>query len=377
MLPNQERRPFTFEAPSGPSVLRAKPYHPNDPPSSRNMPSFRDELFARFPLSAADPVNTDALLEDDLLGSFEDISHTARRQGQDNAPIAREVIRGLSGVNSVGPNHSRPPDISTFTGLTSSHPIHMHLPPRPDEITPDYVPPPPGLPRRISQPYTFPGPSSPPLLSDAGREIVFHPASESTQRNEYSLSEQSRQTSSSRFVSNGCEKDVLEPVQYTIRSSSPAHSKLFNTLATTTKLASKWKSALESSTTAALNGHSYPRPPPSQPSDLHSKTALPIAVTHTTPFASPEQVAGSYVAPSGAPCFDSRFTKAHEPVRPTEEVLSGIRLFGRREGTAEVLSPRIADQVCGGSLRQEADTALAAKLFTAPSKAIQHVDFAL
>jgi hypothetical protein len=189
----------------------------------------------------------------------------------------------------------------------SSTPLHIHLPPRPDEITPDYVPAPPlRSPRRLSQ-LSFSGPGSPPQLSD----IVFHPAPES------------------------------RPGSTRSSTGANAQSKLFNTLATTTKLASKWRASIDpnlfhppSPSTASLHPQSQSPTP----------TALPIEVTHTSPFAPSDRHPGTYIAPSGAPAFRPE-TMAPDTQLHIHHEWAGTTLEGRRESTAPVLQPIIADQV--------------------------------
>lgn len=208
------------------------------------------------------------------------------------------------------PFHSHPIWSSNAEAGPSSAPLHVRLPPRPDEITPDYVPPPPlRSPRRLSQ-LSFSGPSSPPQLSD----IVFHPASESR---------------SGPSRSN---------------TGSHAQAKLFNTLATTTKIASKWR--------ASVDPNLFHPPSPSEASQhqgSHSPTptALPIEVTHTSPFACADRYPGAYIPPSGAPAFRPEAPTSFSQQASHHE-WAGTVLAGRRESTSPVLQPVIADQVSVG-----------------------------
>lgn len=158
-------------------------------------------------------------------------------------------------------------------------PDHIHLPPRPSEISPDYVPPL-RSPRRLSS-FSFPGPSSPPQLS----EIVFDPL-----------------------------ENAGPP-----RNFGTAQSKLFNTLATTTKLASKWKTVLDPNLYNTPDRH-----PP-------SATALPIDVNHASPFAY------THASPS-------RTTASSAPHPRSTLEWSGTVLSGRRSATSSVLTSSIADQ---------------------------------
>jgi hypothetical protein len=88
--------------------------------------------------------------------------------------------------------------------------------------------------------------------------------------------------------------------------------------------------------------------------DLHSSapdaeqastSALPIDITHTTPFATAQQIAGSYIAPSGAPGFNSHGLERERVADPTAEQWQSTSLTGRREGTTPVLSAEQADKV--------------------------------
>ena len=189
----------------------------------------------------------------------------------------------------------------------SSAPLHIRLPPRPDEITPDYVPPPPlRSPRRLSQ-LSFSGPSSPPQLSD----IVFHPASET------------------------------RPGPSRANTGSNAQAKLFNTLATTTKIASKWRTSIDPN---LFHPPSPSNALPQQQTNSPTPTALPIEVTHTSPFASADRHSASYVAPSGAPAFRPEAV-ASKPQQPALHEWTGTILNGRRDSTSPVLQPIVADQV--------------------------------
>ena len=235
-----------------------------------------------------------------------------------------------------------------FSDAESSRPapIHVTLPPRPDEITPDYVPQPrtSRSPRRLSARLSFSGPGSPPRVSDAGRDIVFHPSALEHPHLPAPPSNAHRLHSET----NG-EKEIPRRPD----PPSPAQSRLFNTLATTTKLASKWKSTIDS----GLHPHPQPHarsqthPPPTfhtaDPSSEFGSlppTALPIEVTHETPFANPEHLAGSYVPPSGAPGFIDEKVARKRGADDGDE-WGGTKLVGRRENSDPVLLQTEADQV--------------------------------
>ena len=247
-------------------------------------------------------------------------------------------------------------------------PILVQLPPRPDDISPDYVPPHPShpsprrMPRRMSQNYLFPGPSSPPALSTIGAEL-FHPFGE-TDSPEGILHRQhsrSRTTSSDFALADDKSSDGTDGP--TAPSQSPRPHTLLGTLATTAKVASKWKNVLAHPhdhlpQTAPLPVRSGTGPGAGRARessgdiwgsgsfiDSKGSTALPIEVSHTTPFATPEEVAGTYVPPSGAPGFSHLHEKARREGANGDEEWERVRLMGRREGTLEVLSQRLADQV--------------------------------
>lgn len=98
----------------------------------------------------------------------------------------------------------------------------------------------------------------------------------------------------------------------------------------TTKVASRWKRSV-------LNPLRAEAEPP-------SKTAVPIDVSHNSPFASVDQIAGrSYVAPSGAPGFRPASETTHRAVEGDE--WANTRLEGRRDTTEPVLTTQQAQLV--------------------------------
>ena len=74
-------------------------------------------------------------------------------------------------------------------------------------------------------------------------------------------------------------------------------------------------------------------------------TALPIDVTHFTPFGTVEQALGSYIPPAGAPGFDSRSKGAQIHTTDPIDDIRGTKLAGRRQGTDAILSAADADKV--------------------------------
>ncbi|KAH7924100.1 hypothetical protein BV22DRAFT_1035518 [Leucogyrophana mollusca] len=106
--------------------------------------------------------------------------------------------------------------------------------------------------------------------------------------------------------------------------------------ASTSTSASLPPSAFTSTHSASNTISHHPHPP------LHPSV---MEITHGTPFGS-----APYVPPSGAPGFagdhtwDKGFSNAFEPENDRVEK-KNIRLVGRREGTAEVLSVELADKI--------------------------------
>ncbi|WVW79046.1 hypothetical protein I302_101009 [Kwoniella bestiolae CBS 10118] len=333
---------------SAPHVI--DPGHP-----SRNHLS--SQQYTRQSTSNSPPL----LDDDDLLGSFDDPAHDSTHKlssqgpSQSTTPASMEVdLLGGDIWEDVTPHRNKiipkvPPSTPHYRpeqSKTSSTPIHVPLPPRPTEITPDYAPPL-RSPRRMSSPYFSVSLSSPPIVTDAGADIIFHPAH---QAKDDGAAREMRKVqehdpgvglAGPSYASSSTQGSDLSR---TITRSPPHHSKLLDTLATTSKLASKWRSAITSSTFAPptnpgsneARGSSIPRSP----------EPIPIDITHQTPFATAEQVAGSYRAPSGAPGFDPR-----QGISPRyndrDEEWGHVTLSGRRDSTAPVLTTKDADQLRG------------------------------
>lgn len=120
-------------------------------------------------------------------------------------------------------------------------------------------------------------------------------------------------------------------------SSSPPHSRLLDTLATTTKLASKWRSVIAHPTSPNTADQTHNGQP--KPQIRHAETS-PMDITHDTPFASAEQIAGSYIPPTGAPGFTqaSVLGMKHHGDGPFEP----LTLIGRKDSTSNVLTPEDA-----------------------------------
>lgn len=157
---------------AGPSRPTPRQTSPDLLGSSPDFGGFESAPPSR-PTSRAKPT----FQSDDLLGDYDDggieVPHTHIQLHPNGS------IRTTSNVNTrIHDPWDDPPVLIHdhgpgyhHKGHTGPPPIHVPLPPRPDEMPADYIPPI-RAPRRMSQ--SFAGPSSPPLISDAGRDIVFH-----------------------------------------------------------------------------------------------------------------------------------------------------------------------------------------------------------
>jgi len=330
-----------LDPPSGPS--RPKP-SPRRRSSSIRPPNSSPCEIVKTSSTPPAGHNTPDLLEGDLLGSFDDFksSEASLPAGHVHPGGQKhefDLLGGEMWSESPSTNHARPPDAAR------SRPIHINLPPRPSEISPDYAPPL-RSPRRASPSYSVPGPGSPPLLSEAGRDIIFHPILDTPRDDSHIDLIKFRQRGNPRSESNGHSNELHDTPVDTSQLRSAAHSTLLNALATTTKLANKWKSVLEPVVDASPAVHDrYPRSLHHTELGGRSLTALPIDITHFSPFASAEQVAGSHIAPTGAPGYDPQLSAIFNHTRNSEDDFTGTRLLGRREGTYEVLSHSNADKV--------------------------------
>lgn len=306
---------------------------PSRPPRP-SSPHRRESSWEFGDFAVAPPAQPQASLgEGDLLGSFENLSHA--NSSSSNTQTVSTSTTSTDLLDDEGwseffthQQHTRPPE--------PIKPMVIDLPPRPSEISPDYVPPPHGPPRRMSRKrLSFSGPSSPPLVSHIGGDFAYRPTPESQ-----------RDTSGS--TSGGIKQHDTVPRHSSPPVRSPTQSKLMHTLATTTKIASKWKTVLDPSMFHPLTD----QPPSSPLSVLRAfdyepparSTAEAIEVTHTTPFATAEQVAGSYIPPAGAPAFNGNEKQGQRRGDVVSE-WPEIKLVGRRLGTSEILTPHIADSL--------------------------------
>ncbi|OCF44906.1 hypothetical protein I317_01185 [Kwoniella heveanensis CBS 569] len=221
--------------------------------------------------------------------------------------------------------------------------VHVSLPPRPTEMSADYVPPL-RSPRRMSSHLFSPGLGSPPIVSDAGGDIIFHPTHTLHEDAATEMRKVQHATPSASPITGPSEPHDHSLLGRTVSTTPPHHPTLLDKLATTTKLASKWRSALTSSTFAPPESD---RPPSvHQNNPLHrTPEPIPIDVNHNTPFATAEQIAGSYTAPTGAPGFDSHSHASPKRRIGQDEDWGHVSLMGRRDVTAPVLSVSDADQL--------------------------------
>jgi hypothetical protein len=100
----------------------------------------------------------------------------------------------------------------------------------------------------------------------------------------------------------------------------------------TSRLASKWKRSVLSNSHFGGGGG---------PDDGPTKTAELIDVNHKSPFATAQQIAGTYVAPTGAPAFKPGRGDLHDD----EDEYANTTLMGRRELTEPVLEVAQAREV--------------------------------
>lgn len=303
----------------------SRPTRPASPHRRESSWEFGD--FTTAP--ASQPVG---LEQGDLLGSFEDLNDARHGQTPSSAPLDTGSGSG-SGKNRTEADLLQDEGWTEFFAHHSitkpperARPTTIDLPPRPDEMPANYVPP--TRPERMSQKrLSFSGPSSPPLISHIGGDITFRPTPEWHREPVISETPQQRPSQSSS-------------------PRSPSQSKLMHTLASTTKMASKWKTVLD-----PTMFHPPSHQPPTRGFSTSSLDLEPpvrsyadhIEVTHTTPFATAEQLAGTYIPPSGAPSYDSHEKKEVRRDEASNEKWPDTKLVGRRTGTAEILTPHLAD----------------------------------
>ncbi|BEI91727.1 uncharacterized protein CcaverHIS019_0405470 [Cutaneotrichosporon cavernicola] len=186
---------------------------------------------------------------------------------------------------------------------------------------------------------TFTGPSSPPRVSEAGADIIFH----SPHRvGNHSSAAKSLRRMSSQGSPLDFERSLTDDPLWaysgssrppTVPESSDSSSNRPRSLVdalSASKLATRWKRSVLGPNIIQQLG-AEPEPP--------SRTAVPIDISHTSPFATRDQIAGTYVAPTGAPGF--RDTGGGRWDEDSES--SGPKLAGRQESTTPVLSQAQAE----------------------------------
>ncbi|TYJ51716.1 hypothetical protein B9479_007693, partial [Cryptococcus floricola] len=180
---------LTTHDPARPPVMTFP--HPAHAPSSpgnshKSHATSSSADFGAF-TSAAPPAphSVHHLGEADLLGSYEDDQHVAKPQrgqpppspgAQPTWPSAFDPL--ATGSTEIPPY---PPHLPTNTidrHSVSPSATYISLPPRPTEISPNYVPH--ARTRRLSSFTVATSPTSPPIFTDTGDEIVFHPAHQSS-----------------------------------------------------------------------------------------------------------------------------------------------------------------------------------------------------
>ncbi|ODN74653.1 hypothetical protein L202_06993 [Cryptococcus amylolentus CBS 6039] len=306
--------------------------------------------FGAFTSAApATPHSVHHLGEADLLGSYEDDQHVAKPQrGQPPPspgawPSAFDPL--ATGSTEIPPDPPHLPTNPIDRHSVSPPATYISLPPRPTEISPNYVPH--ARTRRLSSFAVATSPTSPPIFTDTGDETVFHPAHQSSGNTALGSIQKVQRKSSTSPTSSRVRKEPSYDLTNN-HAGQTSHSTLFNTLATTTKLASRWKSALAPqvhSPTSDMSGY-HPRGHHEVPTHQTSPPPLPVPIdiTHKTPFASAEQLAHSYVAPTGAPGFIGQHNSSVQDIKP-REYRGRVVLKGRRDSTDEVLSVPMADSL--------------------------------
>lgn len=192
---------------------------------------------------------------------------------------------------------------------------------------------------------TFTGPSSPPRVSDAGAEVIFHPPYRVGENNTAAKTLRRMSSQGPSLMDFGQHDDVFGGVpegqaardspsasESSSHHTSPRPRSLVDAFATS-KLATRWKRSVLGPSVMHQFG-AEPEPP--------SKTAVPIDVSHTSPFASRDQISGSYIPPEGAPGFRSQDGGGRWV---EESEWANTKLEGRRESTTPVLSQAQAQAV--------------------------------
>ncbi|KIS00055.1 oxidation resistance protein 1 [Cryptococcus deuterogattii 2001/935-1] len=273
--------------------------------------------FGDFNSAPASSAQTSALSQDDLLGSYDETIRYSPSLKSLPSPIAGASNSDLFFHDNNAEEHRRPEP-------TCSRPS------RPTGVPPDHIPHA-RSPRRLSSFSCSTSPTSPPSVTEAGCDIIFHPSYDHTDDN----ATRAMQKMQGHGEKLSDKMQLREPAghSHTALTSSPPHSKLLDTLAATTKMASKWRSVITHPTppsSADRTQNSQPRP-----HVRHSETS-PMDISHDTPFASAEQIAGSYIPPTGAPGFTQ--ASAAGLKHHGDGMFEHLALIGRKNSTSNVLT---------------------------------------
>lgn len=172
----------------------------------------------------------------------------------------------------------------------------------------------------------FSGPSSPPRISSAGSDIVFQ-APHRPGKGDATAEFRRIRRMSDQYALSGQEPSARS------RSSEETLERprsIAETLAAS-KMASRWKRSV------------LQNQPGTGEAEGPTKTSQPIDISHSSPFAVKEQIAGAYIAPDGAPGFGPTTRAGHWD---EENEWANTKLVGRRPTTSVVLTLAEAQAVC-------------------------------
>lgn len=217
-------------------------------------------------------------------------------------------------ITNWDPNHTEP---------TYSRPS------RPTGVPPDHIPYV-RSPRRLST-FSSTSPTSPPSITEAGCDIIFHPSYDHTDDN--ATRAMQKMQGDGEKLSDKMQLRGPASHSHIALTSSPPHSKLLDTLAATTKMASKWRSVITHPTPPSSADRTQNGQP--RPHVRHSETS-PMDISHDTPFASAEQIAGSYIPPTGAPGFTQASAAGQK--HHGDGTFEHLALIGRKNSTSNVLT---------------------------------------
>lgn len=220
----------------------------------------------------------------DLLGSFDDDEWT---EFSKTSMTPHRVVQPRNDPNSL----------IDLDDISSGQPAVIHLPPRPDEMSEDYIHPT-RSPRRSSQPHLIPGPSSPPHIPH------------------------------SRDFFSGKKHDMrTAPASYSTEAGPSRLASMLSSPISAKAAANKWRRSVDR----------YADEP-----SVGDFDDWPSLVTHDNPFAPPEHP-HIHLPPSGAPGFIH--TPGPKITHRSEDLPPSLYLQGRRVGTIPVLDEPTAISV--------------------------------